>query len=64
MLQETAPLNLEGLQSLCAALTAAALQEAEDPLSVNDYLRVRSRHPCVHVSPAFEPVHFLSQASG
>ena len=53
--QETAPLNLDGLQGLCCALTAAALQEAEDPLSVKEYLKVRSRHPSVHVNPASEP---------
>ena len=39
-MQETAPLNLDGLQSLCSALTTAALQEADDPLSVNEYLKV------------------------
>ena len=38
--QETAPLNLDGLQSLCSALTTAAMQENEDPLSVSDYLKV------------------------
>lgn len=62
--QETAPLNLDGLQSLCCALTAAALQEAEDPLSVKEYLKVRSRHPCAYVSPASELEHLLGQGSG
>ena len=40
MLQETAPLNLDGLQSLCSALTTAAQQEAEDPMSATEYLKV------------------------
>lgn len=39
-MQETAPLNLDGLQSLCSALTTAALQEVDDPLSVTEYLKV------------------------
>ncbi|CAL5220409.1 g2420 [Coccomyxa viridis] len=39
-LEETAPLNLDGLQSLCSALTTAAMQENEGPLSVSDYLKV------------------------
>ena len=39
-MQETAPLNLDGLQSLCSALTAAALQESDDPLSVSEYMKV------------------------
>ena len=40
MLQETAPLNLDGLQRLCSALTTAAQQEAEDPMSASEYLKV------------------------
>ena len=40
MLQETAPLNLDGFQSLCSALTTAAQQEAEDAMSASEYLKV------------------------
>ena len=55
-MQETAPLNLDGLQSLCSALTAAALQEVDDPLSVTEYLKVV--FPCCVTSKN----SFLAQA--
>lgn len=41
-MQETAPLNLDGLQTLCSALATAALQEAEESMSVHEYVKVGS----------------------
>ena len=40
--QDTAPVNLDMLQELCTALTAAALDDDEAALSAADFLKVKT----------------------